>query len=255
MVATWSPNPAPDLEDARKATPVPEKAPGYFYCARRRVSGCPSARIGLGCRHAGGTPKMPALKPTDFFAQVAWIGCVTGEGQGIPSALVDVLEVGFDGPVGERHGGRTRPSCSRVTSQHPRGTPIANVRQLSVLSSEDLESIAAAMGLAEIDPAWLGATLVVSGLPDFTCVPPSSRLQGPDGVTLIIDMENRPCHLPAREIEARFAGKGKSFKAAAKGRRGVTAWVERPGRLTPGDRLRLHVPDQPVWPHLEAARG
>ena len=40
---------------------------------------------------------------------------------------------------------------------------------------------------------------------------------------------------------------GKGFKAAAKGRRGVTAWVERPGALVVGDRLRLHIPDQPAW--------
>jgi len=34
---------------------------------------------------------------------------------------------------------------------------------------------------------------------------------------------------------------------AAKGRRGVTAWVEREGRLAVGDALRLHIPDQPAW--------
>jgi formate--tetrahydrofolate ligase len=35
----------------------------------------------------------------------------------------------------------------------------------------------------------------------------------------------------------------------------VTAWVEREGVLRPGDTLRLHVPDQRPWAHLEAARG
>ncbi len=198
---------------------------------------------------------MPALKPTDFTATVCWIGCVPLDGDAILSAPTDGLELGFDGPVGERHSGRTRPSCSRVTSQHPRGTEIANVRQVSVVSSEELAMIASDMGLPEIDPVWLGATLVIAGIPDFTRVPPSSRLQGPDGVTLILDMENRPCHLPAREIEAVHPGKGKAFKVAALNRRGVTAWVERPGRLALADQLRLHVPDQPVWAHLEAARA
>jgi MOSC domain-containing protein YiiM len=97
--------------------------------------------------------------------------------------------------------------------------------------------------------------LVIEGIPDFTLVPPSSRLQGPDGATLVLDMENRPCHLPAREIEKVHPGKGKAFKSAAQNRRGVTAWVERPGRLALGDTLRLHVPDQPVWPHLDVARA
>lgn len=198
---------------------------------------------------------MPALKPTAFTAEIRWIGRVPLEGDAILSAPSSDLELSFEGPLGERHSGRTRPSCSRVTTQYKRGTEIANVRQLSVLSQEDLDLIASEMGLDTIDPVWLGATLVIEGIPDFTLVPPSSRLQGPDGATLVLDMENRPCHLPAREIEKVHPGKGKAFKSAAQNRRGVTAWVERPGRLALGDTLRLHVPDQPVWPHLDVARA
>lgn len=198
---------------------------------------------------------MPALKPTEFLATVRWIGLVPDGPEGIASAPADRLELGFDGPRGDFHSGLTRPSCSRVTSQHPRGTEIANARQLSVLSQEELDAIAARMGLTGLDPVWLGATLVIDGIPSLTHVPPSSRLQGPDGVTLVVDMENRPCNLPAREIEKVLPGTGKTFKSAARGRRGVTAWVERPGTLRIGDQLRLHIPDQPVWAHLETARG
>lgn len=72
---------------------------------------------------------------------------------------------------------------------------------------------------------------------------------------LVVDMENRPCHLPAREIAETEAEAAKRFKAAAKGKRGVTAWVERPGTLRLGGTLRLHVPDQPLWAHHEALRG
>ncbi len=198
---------------------------------------------------------MPALKPTEFFAQVTWIGLVEDSANGIASSRADTLELGFEGPIGDSHSGLTRPSCSRVTAQHPRGTEIANARQVSIISAEDLSAIAAAMGLAELDPQWLGATMVIEGIPEFTHVPPSARLQGPDGVTLVVDMENRPCHLPAREIETRHPGFGKAFKTAARHKRGVTAWVERPGRLNVGDKMRLHVPDQPVWSHLAQARG
>ena len=35
----------------------------------------------------------------------------------------------------------------------------------------------------------------------------------------------------------------------------LTAWVARPGVLRIGDSLRLHIPDQPVWPHLDSARS
>ncbi|MCT4372093.1 sulfurase [Yangia mangrovi] len=197
---------------------------------------------------------MPALIPTEFTARITWLGKVPLEGDDIRSQAVESLEIGWGGPEGERHAGRTRPSCSRVTSQHKRGTEIANVRQMCLMSAEELAEIAGSLELDDVDPQLAGATLVLEGIPDFSHLPPSSRLQGPDGVTLIIDMQNRPCNLPAREIEAEHAGHGKAFKGAAKGKRGVTAWVERPGRLALGDELRLHVPDQRVWAHLKAVR-
>ena len=80
-------------------------------------------------------------------------------------------------------------------------------------------------------------------------------MQGDSGATLVVDLENRPCTLPAKVIEAARPGAGKLFKPAAKGRRGITAWVEREGVFRLGERLRLHVPDQPVWAHLAEVRG
>ena len=190
---------------------------------------------------------MPALKPTAFAGRVVWLGRVADRAAALASEPLDAADLTLDGIAGEAHAGRTRPSCSRVVAQHPRGTEIANVRQLSVLSAEEMAATAAQMGTARLEPAWLGASLVIEGIPDFTHVPPSSRLQAPSGATLVIDMENRPCHLPARVIDAHLPGTGRGFKVAAKGRRGVTAWVEREGRLAVGDALRLHIPDQPAW--------
>lgn len=190
---------------------------------------------------------MPALNPTDYYCDIMWLGRVADPTQGIQSAPVADMTLTFDGPIGEAHGGATRPSCSRVLSQHPRGTEIRNVRQLSILSQEELDAIAAKIGLDAIDPAWVGASLVVRGIPDFSHVPPSSRLQAEDGTTLVIDMQNRPCHLPAKVIQSVSDAAAKKFKTAAMGRRGVTAWVERPGALAIGNRMRLHIPDQRAW--------
>lgn len=193
---------------------------------------------------------MPALKPTDFTATITYLGHVADRDAMLDSAPQSRMVCTYAGPEGEAHGGETRPSCSRVLSQHPRGTDIRNVRQFSILSEEELDQIAADMGIDQIKPEWLGATIVVKGIADFSHVPPSSRLQGPDGTTLVVDMENRPCTLPAPVIEAHLAGKGKLFKPAARGRRGITAWVERQGVLNIGDELRLHIPHQPIWAHL-----
>ncbi|MBU2982987.1 MOSC domain-containing protein [Lentibacter algarum] len=198
---------------------------------------------------------MPALMATEFKAVINWIGRVSDRGEGMRSEAVEAAELTFDGLVGEAHGGRTRASDVRVLEQHERGTEIANVRQLSVLSAEEIALSAQAMGLAGLEPAWLGASLVIEGIGDFSHVPPSSRLQAQSGATLVIDMQNRPCLFPAKEIEREHEGFGKAYKPAAKGRRGVTAWVERPGAIALGDELVLHVPDQRVWEHWNEARG
>lgn len=190
---------------------------------------------------------MPALKPTDHTATIVWLGTVPDRDEALASTGAKTLSLTFAGPVGEDHGGLTRPSCARVASQYPKGTEIRNTRQLAIVSAEELAAIAAEMGLDRLDPAWIGATMVVEGLPDLTHLPPSSRLQAPSGATVTVDMENRPCHLPAPVIDAAEPGYGKAFKAAAKGRRGVTAWVEREGDLRLGDTLTLHVPDQRAW--------
>ena len=192
---------------------------------------------------------MPALIPTTFSAQVVWLGCQPEPVKNLvirSEALTD-MPLGFGGYGGESHAGLTRPSCSRVLAQHPRGTEIRNVRQLAVVSAEEMAEVAAAMGLERLDYAWVGASLVLQGLPDLTHLPPSSRLQGPDGVTLVVDMENMPCQEPAVTIEKALPGRGKGFKAAAMGKRGVTTWVEREGVLRLGDVLTLHVPAQRAW--------
>lgn len=190
---------------------------------------------------------MPALAPTQITGTVAWIGHVPDRDMSLRSAAVEEAELTLAGIPGEAHGGLTRPACVRVRSQYPAGTEIRNVRQLSVMSAEELAEIAADCGLEAFEPEHIGASLVIAGIPDFTHLPPSSRLQFPDGSAIVVDMENRPCHLPAKVINADHPGAGDKFKAAAKGKRGITAWVEREGSIRVGDEVRLHVPDQRAW--------
>ncbi len=191
---------------------------------------------------------MPALIPTDHTCKITWLGLVhdrkTLEVDGYSA---DTLHIDWDGPLDAPHSGRFRASDARVLSQHTKGTPIANVRQVSIVSQEEIDEIAADLGLEAFDPTWLGANIVVKGLPDFSHIPPSSRLQAENKTTLIVDMQNFPCHQIAMTIERDRPGHGKAFKDKAQGKRGVTAWVERPGQLALGDQLRLHVPGQRPW--------
>ncbi|MVO16777.1 MOSC domain-containing protein [Parasedimentitalea huanghaiensis] len=189
---------------------------------------------------------MPTLIETEFQGVITWLGHVAAN-DGLRAKPVSTMDLGFEGDAGARHAGVNRESCVRVKNLYPQGTEIRNVRQLSILSEEELALIAADMGMEKVDPAHLGVSIVVRGIPDFTFVPPASRLQGPDGVTVVTDTENRPCIFPAKEIEKDHAGFGPKFKPAAKNRRGITAWVERPGKLTVGQPLRLFIPDQRAW--------
>lgn len=198
---------------------------------------------------------MPALIATPFSGTIVWLGTVPDRRAGLTALGREALMARFDGPEGEAHGGLTRLSCSRVMPLYARNTLIRNVRQFSILSAEELAEIAARMGVAALDPALVGATMVVQGIPDLSHLPPSSRLQAEGGATLVVDMQNRACVLPAKPIEAALPGFGKAFKAAASGRRGVTAWVEREGLLRVGDLVRLHVPDQRAWTHLPQVRS
>lgn len=191
---------------------------------------------------------MAGLKKIDATATVTWLGWVESREDTLRAKPLEAAEATLDGFPGEDHGGATRPSCSRVLALYPeRGTIIRNTRQLSILSAEELAEIATTLDLDVLSADLLGASLVISGLPDFSHIPPGTRLQAPSGATITVDVENGPCNFPAREIEDTHPGHGKGFKVAAMGKRGVTGWIERAGRIALGDTLTVFIPDQPAW--------
>ena len=192
---------------------------------------------------------MACLVKSQYSGKVTWLGRVNSADKGIRSVFAKNADVTIDGILGEAHSGATRPSCVRVTMLHPHGTEIRNSRQITILSAEENDEIAKIMGLEKLDPSWLGASIVISGLPDLTHVPPGSRIQTSGGATFTVDLENEPCNLPAKEIEIDRPNFGKLFKSAAKGKRGITAWVERPGAIAIGDKICLFVPTQRQWQH------
>ncbi len=181
-------------------------------------------------------------------AEVMWTGSVSDRAASLAAATRSSVDVTFAGLPGDDHAGITRPACSRTLELYAVGTEIKNTRQLSVVSAEELAVIAGKIGMDELSPELLGANLMIRGIPSLTLVPPSSRLQFASGATLVVDMRNMPCNLPAPDINAVKPGAGRKFKAAAADLRGVTAWVQREGRIAIGDHLKLFLPAQPAWP-------
>lgn len=189
---------------------------------------------------------MPILKRTPYTGRITFLGRMADSQNPIHAAPAETLTASFAGIEGETHAGHTVPSCTRMRDLYAPGTEIANTRQLSILSAEDLTEIARAMGLEALSPSLLGATMVIAGLPDLSYLPPGSRLQG-ESATLVVNLNNRPCTIPSKAIEAAMPGKGKLFKPAAEGRRGLVAWVERPGTFRLGEEIALFIPDQRAW--------
>jgi len=153
---------------------------------------------------------------------------------------VSMIHVELAGILGDRHYGLLRPADTRQKI-YPRGTLIANRRQISVVSMEDCKRIAERMGIPELKSEWLGANILVAGIEGLTELPQGSRLIFPGGAGLICEGENLPCMGPGKIIESIFGVSTiqKSFVAAARRMRGIVCSVEREGAIHIGDLVRI----------------
>ncbi|BCH15972.1 MOSC domain-containing protein [Mesorhizobium sp. L-2-11] len=164
---------------------------------------------------------------------------------------VDELRLGFDGIEGDFHAGATRRSGGREP-WYPRGTEMRNERQLSVVAADELAIVAQRMGIAEIEPEWIGANLLIEGLPQLSMLPSGTLLFFKGGVTVKVDAQNGPCRIAGRSV-AENAGMADHeagallFPKAAKRLRGLVAWVEKPGRITTGEDISVRVPEQWIY--------
>jgi hypothetical protein len=157
---------------------------------------------------------------------------------------VPEVKVSLEGFVGDRHAGLTRKADVR-TPWFPRGTLVRNTRQVSIVSLEELELIAETLGVPQVQAAWLGANLELAGVPRLTQLPPGTRLFFPEDTTLVVDGENEPCRKAGRALEAHYTGQeglAGRFVKAAHHRRGLVGWVERPGLIRPGDKVKIVLP-------------
>jgi hypothetical protein len=168
------------------------------------------------------------------------------DGAYLLSSPVLAVRATLEGLEGDRHAGMTRRADAR-TPFYPRGIEIRNSRQVSLVSEEELAELADALGVPAIDPVWLGANLVTRAIPQLSRVPPGTRLFFPADATLVIADENHPCIFPGKAIQHHYPDVprvGARFVKAAQRRRGLVAWVERPGMISTGDQVRiaLHSP-------------
>ena len=173
-------------------------------------------------------------------------------GGDFPTEGVARLKMGYEGIEGDYHAGLTRKSGSREP-WYPRGTEMRNERQISIVAADELALAAGEMGIDRIEPGWIGANLVISGIPLLSMLPPRTQLFFEGGVTLRIDGDNGPCRIAGASIAKNFPEMDEtslalSFVKAAKRRRGILAWVEKPGVIADGEAVTAHIWEQWIYP-------
>jgi hypothetical protein len=163
--------------------------------------------------------------------------------ESLESTPMDSIEVDLEGFRGDKHSGFTRRADGR-TPHYPRGTPIRNERQVSLVSQEEMARIAAALQIPEIRPEWLGANALLAGIPDVSRLPPNASMRFEHGVVLIVQRENQPCKGPGRILAAHYhrPDLDTGFASRAIGLRGIVACVEHAGMLHAGEAVEVHLP-------------
>lgn len=179
-------------------------------------------------------------------------GLFLAGGDHFKSEPVDSLTLDFEGIPGDFHRGFTRRSGGREP-WYQRGTEMRNERQVSIVARNELDAAAQEMGLQTIDPAWIGANISMAGVPMLSMLPASSLLFFEGGVTIKVDFQNGPCKIAGAAIAEAVGRKGDAdlalaFPKAAKRRRGVVAWVEKPGTISINEPVRIQLPEQWIYP-------
>lgn len=176
---------------------------------------------------------------------------LTATGEDFVTEAVEALDLGFDGIPGDFHAGVTRRSGGREP-WYPRGTEMRNERQLSIVAPDEMAVVAERMGLAALQPEWIGANLLIDGLPSLSMLPAGTLLFFKGGVTVKVDGQNHPCRYAGESI-ARNAGMADQtagallFPKSAKRLRGLVGWVEKPGRVAVGEEISVRVPEQWIY--------
>ncbi len=178
----------------------------------------------------------------------------------------------MQGPRGDKHAGFYRQLSGHDidyvrTSNLKRGDPIFNWRTWTGLSVEEIREIERKLGHV-IPQGCLLENIVVEGIPNFSKLPPTSRLVFPEfpaahpddsdrQAVLAVWEENTPCKVVGKRLEDHHGVDGlmTRFREAAEGLRGVMGLVLSPGKVKVGDFVLVYPPTgmSAAVPALEVA--
>ena len=178
-------------------------------------------------------------------------GVYIADGDDFETRACEALELDFRGILADFHAGYTRRSGGREP-WYPRGTEMRNERQITIIAPDEMAQAAALMGISGIRPEWVGANLLLEGVPRLSMLPPGTLLFFKGGVTLKVDAQNHPCRIAGQRIAERAGMSDPNagallFPKVARRLRGLVAWVEKPGRIEKGEAVSLRIPEQWIY--------
>ncbi len=171
-------------------------------------------------------------------------------GEDFETAPLNALTLGYEGIAGDRHAGKLRPSGAREP-WYPRGTEMANERQLSILAEDELGEIASRLEVDAVRPEWIGGNIVLAGIPHLSLLPPRTLLLFEGGVTIRVDGANGPCRQSGRGIARHYPDRSDielGFVKAARQLRGLVGWIERAGVIALGEAVTVRIWEQRRYP-------
>lgn len=186
---------------------------------------------------------------------------IAGDHSDIVSRQVNKIQVLRDyGVRGDRHAG-TRLIDVRekelLAFGFSKGTEIANHREFSAISAEELTEISGRISLPSAIPfGLLGENLVLSGIPKITQLPVGTMLFFQKNnatkrtAVLVVWGENMPCVAPGEAIAKEFPAipnLAALFPKAALGLRGVVGSIYCSGNIHKGDAVIVKVPMQKTY--------
>jgi hypothetical protein len=212
------------------------------------------------------------IKPFEMVGRVEAVlvtsptGQITSETYGsgsLETTQVEKIRVIIgEGVRGDRHAGLRRFADVREKELRSfgfwKGTEIANQRQYSAVSLDDVQDIGVALGLPDPIPyGCLGENLVLSGIPNLSALPSGTMLffrkgDVPRTAVLTVWRENTPCPGPGEVLQTHFPevlDLAKRFSKEAVGRRGVVGSVYVSGEIAEGDSVLVKVPHQRFYEH------
>ena len=169
------------------------------------------------------------------------------------SHTVDKLLLAPDGIIGDRH--RSEYKFAGAQERHivPKGSYVKNMRQITIVSVEELHAIAESLGIKFIAASELSANILIEGIEDLTHLSTNYYMcfRGGRGseinAVLRLMGENLPCIVAGGNVQEANQGQDvkSRFVKAAFGKRGQVAIIYSPGIIRPGDTVEL-IPHQPL---------